>query len=167
MSIYRNEGKPLRPEEIHFLVSNTIMNGDRWGLNKFFLGEGIPPDSQAVIDSYLALFPQANGDFLTAAKIGSTEVQDLMELYKEISELTLPQRVRDLGMLSCPQRAQQVTKILARNLRPSIIIARRKLATEETQYILFCPQGMLPESALQIAQRVARDKLTDLIAWSN
>ena len=111
--------------------------------------------------------PQLNGGFLTVAKTGSNDVRTLRELCGEILELTLPQRIRDLGMYSDPQIAQQVRETLAMHSRPSIIVARGRFSNGKIQYILFCPQGVPPESALQTAQQVAQDKLTDLIALSN
>ncbi len=157
-------------ENFYYSTLEVIKNPRQFMLNNFQLeGEiGVNSCPQIGIFEWLAIFPKKESGYFSGAFVSGSNTERLRRLYGEIVRMKIPQRVKDLKMVRDSLWADIVTATLAQNGRPSIIIAKgEELSTGEALTFLFCPQGMLPEKALSLAQKTASDKYWELTARNN
>ncbi len=155
---------------LYYSTREVMENPREFCLNNFQLEEEVNhnPDSQISISEWLAAFPQKENDYLGIAFVNRGDSERLRQFCGEIVNLAIPPRVRNLEITPDFLLADAITKQLAQDHRPSIIVAKGKESERnEALTVLFCPQGMTPEKALAIVKRIANDKYWELTAKNN
>jgi len=157
-------------ESLYYATLEAIKDPREFMLNNFQLKGEASTNSNSQIDilGWLAIFPKKESGYFSVAFVGGNDSERLRKLYGEIARAEIPRRVKDLKMARDSVWADMVTKTLAQSGRPSIIVAKgEELSTGEPLTLLFCPQGMLPEEALFLAQKIASNKYWELTARNN
>jgi len=159
---------PEQTARLESLLFETVEESRNWGLKIFFLTD-LPPSKCETVEllDYFALFPGLDGSFFALTRAKPEEINSFLG---KITSLKLPQRLQNPRDSSPEMDKEEITASLARQSRPSLIIARVKPIDGENKqetYILFCPRGMYPQTALHIIKQAAEDKLSFLIPLSN
>ncbi len=164
----------LMPAEYRYYYSTieVIKNASRFGLDNFILTEDeLSGESQVDIYDWLAVFPQAKDDsFFNVVFVNGDYdyTEGLRRFYGEVAGLEIPERVKNLKVNPDPFLVNDVTEQLVAKCCPSIIVARgEERQTRKRLMILFCPQGMPPQEALEFIQESVRDKYWELTAQVN
>ena len=86
----------------------------------------------------MAIFPKQEGDYLGVAFVNQNNPERLRQFCSEITKLEIPERIKNLKINPDPSLVDNVTKQLAVNCRPSIIVTRGEdLQTHRRLMILF------------------------------
>ncbi len=115
------------------------------------------------------MFPRVNGNYDIIAFVRSRDPGRLGRFCLETSRIELPVReILILGRDYNPRLAGEITKELARNRRPSLLMAEGvDLGTREQLAIIFYPRGMYPGEALATIKKAAKEKHRQITAQSN
>ncbi|MGB9911721.1 MAG: hypothetical protein ACPLKP_03965 [Microgenomates group bacterium] len=162
-----SERKEITGLNLFQIIHETIQEMTVWGLNNFVL-EGPLINQSVELSSFLALFPQKEGDFVGVAIVPEKNQEALFQFYQKICRLKIPERVKNLKMKDISPLAQAITSNCASNFRPSLIIGIGKTSiSQEEVILLFCPWGMPPEKALEQIQSYASSKRDEIASKNN